>query len=232
MSGYANTTNLLVPSNAQTHCVRTAFTASAVPEVLNFQSFSLNNFQFNPQGGYFDNTAGTAPLVVTVSGLGFSFSIPAGRLLPVNFPSPADLTVSITGAGNVNIFWVDYPLILGASDGAAQLVQIEGTTPVSVVGGQVGITGNSPVDKSTVGTVANASTLLLAANDIRESLMIAAPQTAGVWLNMAGGTAAANGSGCILLPAGAIYESSIIVNQNAINYFCATAGLTIAVLEG
>jgi hypothetical protein len=62
--------------------------------------------------------------------------------------------------------------------------------------------------------------------------MIQAPQTAGIELNFAGGVAGPNLSGNITLPAGAIYESGITVNQNAINYYCALAGLVITVLEG
>jgi hypothetical protein len=232
MSGYANTTNLLVPSNAQTHCVVTNFTASAEPELINFQSFSLNNFQFNPQGAYFDNTQGTAPLVMQVAGLGFTLTIPAGRLVTANFPSPAGLIVNITGAGPVSIFWVDYPLITAGSDNGAQSVEISGTVPVSVVGGQVGIVGNTPVDKSITSTVAGVSTLLIAANSVRESIEVWAPQTVGIWINKAGGVAGPNLSGCIYLPQGQGYESGITVNQNEWNYYCATPDLVIVVLEG
>jgi hypothetical protein len=62
--------------------------------------------------------------------------------------------------------------------------------------------------------------------------MIQAPAGTGIELNFAGGVAGPNLSGCITLPAGAIYESGITVNQNAINYFCALNGQVITVLEG
>jgi hypothetical protein len=117
--------------------------------------------------------------------------------------------------------------------GVAQAVTI-GNQPIAttVTGGQIGIIGNTPVDESVTNTVAGASSPLLAANPNRKSLMIQAPQTADIELNFAGGVAGPNLSGNIALPAGAIYESGITVNQNAINYYCATGGLVITVLEG
>jgi hypothetical protein len=232
-SAFANTTNLLVPANASTHCVRTSFVAGGVPENINFNSFTLDNFPFNPQSAYFDNTAGSEDMIVTIVGLGFVLTIPTGTLVVSNFPSPANISVNITGAGPVNIFWCDYPQMLQPPGGVAQAVTI-GNQPIAttVTGGQVGIIGNTPVDESVTNTVSNASSPLLAANPNRKSLMIQAPQTAGIELNFAGGVAGPNLSGNITLPAGAIYESGITVNQNAINYYCVTGGLVIPVLEG
>jgi hypothetical protein len=232
-TGYVNTTNLLVPPNAATHCVRTTIIASATPQVLNFGQFSVDNFPFNPQAAYFDNTANDAALVVTVIGLAFTLTIPAGALTAANFPAPQDIEFSITGAGTVNIFWVDYPLIFsppGANSGATVSIANQPVS-VAVVSGAVTVSGSDPIDKSVV-TVSDVSTMLLAANATRKSLLIQAPQSTGVWLNFAGGAAGVGLSGCIFLPAGAIYESSIVVNLNEITYYCATAGLTIAVLEG
>jgi hypothetical protein len=232
--GFVNTTNLLVPPNAMTHCVKTAFTASASIVNINFQQFSLDNFSFNPQAAYFDNTAGEADLIVEVLGLGFTLSIPAGAMQAANFPSPANAQFNITGAGNVVVYWVDYPLTLTTPNGGNAGTVLIGGQPVSVqvVGGQVGVAGNNPVDKSIAATVSDASTLLLAANANRKTLLIAAPQGSGVWLNMAGGAAGVGATGCLFLPAGAIYESGITVNQNAIYYYCTVANETICVLEG
>jgi hypothetical protein len=222
-SSYANTTNLLVPPNAATHCVKTGFTATASPFLIDFQAFSLNNYPFNPQGVYADNTAGSGPLTLTVQGLGFTMTIPAGQMVPFNFPSPQNVVISAVGLGNVNLYWTDYPLVNANGSGGSS---------VFVTGGEIGISGTTPVDASVESTVANTSEPLLPANANRKYIMIQAPQTAGLWLNFAGGTAGPDLSGCIFLPQGNAYESTNIVNLNAINYFCSTANLVIAVLEG
>jgi hypothetical protein len=229
---FGNTTNLLVPQGGTTHCVKTSFTASATPENLSFQQFSLDNFNFNPQAGYFDNTQGTQPLVVTVQGLGFTFSIPAGSLQAVNFPSPANITLNVTGAGPVTIYWLDYPVLVQPPNGAASSVTVANSPlPVSVVAGSVQITGDNPTDKSVTDTVAATSSPLIAANPVRSSIEVQAPQTTGIWINKAGGVAGPNLTGCIFLPAGAIYESGVVVNRNAWTYWCSTAGLVIPILE-
>jgi len=219
--------------NSSTHCVRTSFTGAGTAELIDFGQFSLDNYPFNPQAAYFDNTQGTSDMIFQVIGLGFQLTIPAGAMVATNFPSPANVRVNITGTGPINIFWLDYPVTIQPPGGISQEVTVGNTPlPVNVTEGFVGIRGNTPQDKSITDTVDAVSTLLIAANPSRTSIEVQAPQTAGIWVNKCGGVAGPNLSGCIYIPAGAIYESGITVNQNEWNYYCDTAGLVIPVIEG
>ena len=110
-----NTTNLLIPYGQTTHAVQTQFTASATPTQWSWGSYTLqqgSNVTFSPQAAYVDNTAGTAPLVVTISPIGYTFTVPAGVSSSVNYPAPlSGQGFSATGSGNASIVWVDYPIV-------------------------------------------------------------------------------------------------------------------------
>lgn len=80
-------------------------------------------------------------------------------------------------------------------------------------------------------TVATTSTQLMAANANRKKLVIQAPQTAGVWLNMVGGVASVAGDGCLFLAAGQMLTSDEFCTTAEIRYFCATASLKLVALE-
>lgn len=86
-----------------------------------------------------------------------------------------------------------------------------------------------PVSRSANST--GASQEIMPANQGRRWLLIQAPQTAALWVNLRGGVAAANGADCFHLPAGGTYEAQTFVTASAVTVFCATAALMIAALE-
>lgn len=89
--------------------------------------------------------------------------------------------------------------------------------------------GFTLVSHSISSTVASASTSLVAANAARKLLRVMAPQGAGLWLNLLGGTAGQSLSDCVYVPPGALYESR---DTNAVTYWCGTAALVIPAFEG
>ena len=61
------------------HSVAVSFTASALPYVVDFSSFSSGNYTFWPQGGYVDNSLGTADVVITILPINFTVTVTAGQ---------------------------------------------------------------------------------------------------------------------------------------------------------
>ena len=84
------------------------------------------------------------------------------------------------------------------------------------------------VSRSVASTAASASTTLVAANAARRLLRVQAPQGAGVWLNLLGGTAGTNGPDCLYLAPGDVFEGQ---DTNAATYWCATGGLVLSAWE-
>lgn len=181
MATTSPTRNFLVPADGSTHCVRTDFTlAPGVAQVFSWKTFSLDNFKFYPQGAYVDNTAGTADVLVTVNPIGYTFRIPAGSNKSVQYPAPAaDQTISITGNGNVRVFWVDYPTF---PDVDLQALNFSGSSPLPVT------VGNSPVVQVAQLAIGNVPYASLAASAIRTSntYVIAVTNVATAQLQLTG----------------------------------------------
>lgn len=80
-------------------------------------------------------------------------------------------------------------------------------------------------------TVGSTSTELLEKGSWKKNWRAMAPRGADLWINPAGGPAGPDLPGSFLAPAGTMFgSSSDYVENTAINYWCASAGLTIPVI--
>lgn len=109
------TTNTKAPNSAQSHVVVSSDTASVNVIFGDFRSIEFSGVPFNPQGAYIDNTKSAAALNILLQPINYTITVPAGQMLQTSFPSPASLTYQITGGGDFNIFWVDYPVFASGS---------------------------------------------------------------------------------------------------------------------
>lgn len=108
-----STTNYMVPSNGQTHCVAYKGTASSTPFLIDWRQFAIDAQSFQPQGVFIDNTQGTVPLVLVVNPIGYVITVPAGTTQQSQFPAPSGQTMTITGdpINQVSIYFVDFPVL-------------------------------------------------------------------------------------------------------------------------
>jgi hypothetical protein len=150
------------------------------------------------------------------------------------------LTASLTGS-------------LPAGTNALGSVSVSNLPAIQPVSGMVGVSGTVAVQdsaaeaslatiatntaapaarvlasRSAASTVAGGSTALVSANAGRRLLRVQAPQGAGVWLNLLGGTAGANALDCLYLAPGDVFEGQ---DTNAVTYWCATGGLILSAWE-
>lgn len=124
------TTNYMVPSSGSTHAVsdNPVLTAAGIP--YDFRGFELDNYPFRPQGVFIDNSANTGEAVLTVKGMQFSVPVPAGASMAFNFPSPkGGAEILVTGNGQVNLTFVDFPVMPQLSYVAGQVVQMAAVPP-------------------------------------------------------------------------------------------------------
>ena len=127
------TANYLVPLDGTTHTVAMSGVASATPQIIDWNTFSVNNFPFVPQGAFVDNTGGSGTLTLTILPLGFNVTIPAGTSRVVGWPAPKTQQTQITGSGAFTIFFVDYPVFTSdAAAAAGNSTVYIGNTPVPV----------------------------------------------------------------------------------------------------
>jgi len=104
--------NYLVPATGTTNSVPVVGPFSATPTPVDFREISLNGEQFVPSGVFIDNSAGAAPLVITIQGMqGFSIVCPAGARTARQYPAPIDQICSITGNGNAVCIFTDFPVL-------------------------------------------------------------------------------------------------------------------------
>lgn len=104
--------NYLVPATGTTNSVPVVGVFSAVPTRADFREVELNGVQFVPSGVFIDNSAGAAPLVISVEGMsGFTLSCPAGSRMGRQYPAPIDQICNITGNGQGIVIFVDFPVI-------------------------------------------------------------------------------------------------------------------------
>lgn len=105
------TTNYLVPAAGQTHCVSFDGVFSASAEKIDWRQYSVDNFPFNPQGVFIDNSQGAGPLVILIKPINYTVSCPAGQRLQAQFPAPNGQNMEITGNGQASLFFVDFPVL-------------------------------------------------------------------------------------------------------------------------
>lgn len=139
-----NTSNYLVPSSGSTHAVTFSGTFSATKQVIDWQSFSINNFPFQPQGAFIDNSAGTGNLVIKILPINYSVTIASGSVSQVQFPAPNNMTMEITGDGDATIVFVDFPVLPDAGQ-----VSVKGTVTVTPSGG---VMDTQPAQNASGGT--------------------------------------------------------------------------------
>lgn len=123
-----NLQNYLVPASGQVHGVQYNPVLTATPFVIDWRQFSVDNFPFQPQGVFIDNSQGTGELVITIAPLNWTVRCPAGVHKQAQFPAPNGQTASITGAGQATLIFVDFPVLPDAGE-----VNIGNTVQVSVV---------------------------------------------------------------------------------------------------
>lgn len=122
--------NYLVPSSGQTHCVEFSGVLSAQAALIDWAQFSVDSFPFIPQGVFIDNTQGTGALTITVLPLNYNIVCPAGQVLQAQFPAPINQTMQVTGNGQAQLFFVDFPVLP-----SGQQVSIAGVANVNIESG-------------------------------------------------------------------------------------------------
>lgn len=130
-----NTTNYLIPAAGSTHYVNYSGVFSATPVTIDWRNYQINNFPFQPQGVFVDNTQGTGELVINIQPIGYNVIIPAGTSAQAQFPAPNGQTMSITGNGQATVIFVDFPVLPNAGQ-----VNIGNTVNVDITGIAAGVT--------------------------------------------------------------------------------------------
>ena len=153
------TTNYLVPAGGTTHGVSYTETFSAAPVVIDWRNFTINNFPFQPQGAFIDNTLGVGTLTVTVLPINYSITVGAGQSAEVQFPAPNGMTMQITGNGQATLFFVDFPVLpTGVSSGSGtQNVAITNQPTVTIGGQPIQVTSGSNAAQFINANISNAS---------------------------------------------------------------------------
>ena len=134
-SNYGSATNYLVPAGGQTHYVAFSQVFTATPETFDWRQFAIDNFPFQPQGAFIDNTAGTASLIINIQPINFNVVVPAGVGAQVQFPAPNGQSMSITGLGQATVVFVDFPVLPDAG-----LVDIGNTVSINIAAIAGGVT--------------------------------------------------------------------------------------------
>lgn len=122
-------TNYLVPSSGGTHFVPVSGVFGGTPFIVDFRQFTVDQFPFNPQGVFIDNSQGTGDLQVAISPGGWVIDCPAGARMSTSYPAPNGQSCSITGNGQATVIFVDFPVLPNAG-----AVTVLGTVNVDVVG--------------------------------------------------------------------------------------------------
>jgi len=120
--------NYLVPAAGQTHAATLSGIFSATPQSIDWRQFSVDNFPFQPQGVFIDNSAGVAPIVINIQPINYNVSCAAGAVGQFQFPAPDNQTCSIIGNGQATIVFVDFPVLPNAGQ-----TNIAGTVNANIV---------------------------------------------------------------------------------------------------
>jgi hypothetical protein len=137
-SNQYSTTNYLVPAAGNTHAVNFEGVFSATAQSIDWRQFGVDNFPFNPQGVFIDNTQGVSELSILIKPINFTVKCPAGQSGQYQFPAPNGQTCEITGNGQASIFFVDFPVLPNAGE-----VNIAGTIQAAIASVSPGVTFDS-----------------------------------------------------------------------------------------
>jgi hypothetical protein len=177
--------NYLVPSSGRTHAVPVEGVFSAQAYTIDWNQFKNDNFAFQPQGVFIDNSAGTGELdvVIYANGLNgpvfWTIKCPAGAYKTANFPAPNGQAAGITGNGEATVIFVDFPVLPDAG-----AVTVENTVNVTWTGNP-GVTptvnsGGTPYQNTEVPAL--ASTLYSGAITGATKTATLVPGTANLYL--------------------------------------------------
>ena len=148
-----STYNYLVPADGTTHEVSfSGILVSGQDYDIDWHSFIQNNFPFRPQGAKIQNPS-SAPVVLANPSTGETSTCPPESSRWVSFTSTAHMKQTLSGAGNVTVIFVDYPVIETAP------VSSDGTPIAPSLGDTVTITGSIPAGTNTIGNVGIAGSI-------------------------------------------------------------------------
>ena len=155
-----STYNYLVPADGTTHEVSfSGILVSGQDYDIDWHSFIQNNFPFRPQGAKIQNPS-SAPVVLANPSTGETSTCPPESSRWVSFTSTAHMKQTLSGAGNVTVIFVDYPVIETAP------VSSDGTPIAPSLGDTVTITGSLPAGENTIGAVGIVGALPAGSNTI------------------------------------------------------------------
>lgn len=105
--------NYLVPASGRVHGVsyKNDFGGVQSTDSVDWGSYKVNNFPFIPQGAFIDNTQGTGDLTIYIEEIQYTIFVPQGISKQSQFPALDRSTMTITGTGQVSIFFVDFPVL-------------------------------------------------------------------------------------------------------------------------
>lgn len=106
--------NYTVPVNGQGRAATFQDVFTPTPVWIDFralQGSDLAGTPFRPSGVYIDNTLGTGDLIINFGAIGYRIVCPAASMLNLPYPAPVSEMVSIIGAGQASVIFVDYPVI-------------------------------------------------------------------------------------------------------------------------
>lgn len=238
-----NLANLTAPASGVTHGAKWQV-AIVGGETVRLNMLSQQEFLgvFLGQSMQVDNTANASQVTIMETTYGWIRIVAAGALVTFQYPAVQNQNFIFSCPDDVlfgiSIFdWPAFPDYgTNTSGGASSSVTILGQ-PIEVtdLAAEASLATLQPAvtltSRSTT-TVAATSTALMGANAARKYLLIAAPQTADVWVNPLGGTAGIGLADCFRIASGGSYESGAYVWNGAITYFCATGSLELPAVEG
>jgi hypothetical protein len=170
-------TNYMIPAAGTPHAVIYDQIFSATPFAIDWKQFMVDNFPFQPQGVFIDNTNGASPIVINIQPIDFNVTCPAGATKQAQFPAPTGQTMTITGNGQASIIFVDFPVL--PSDGSTGIVG--NVTVVNATGGNLVTTLQPAVASALAGSITGVAvtvSLAPAANTNLRKLTISLTENA------------------------------------------------------
>ncbi len=135
--------NCDLPANNQRRAATFNDTFSATPVWIDFRSLKgsdLSGTPFRPSGVHIDNTLGSGDLTINFGAIGYRIVCPANAMLNLPYPAPISDMVSVIGAGQATLIFVDYPVEPFLKEG----------TMTQTLWGQIGGTLSNQSDLQTV----------------------------------------------------------------------------------
>lgn len=226
------TTNYLIPSGGQTQYVNYEGVFSAIPTPIDWRNFSVNNQPFQPQGAFIDNTQGTGDLVINIQPINFSVTVPAATSASVQFPAPANQTMSVTGSGQASLVFVNFPVLPNAGQvniGNIPSVIIDGiasgvTIPVALA---ATAPGGAPYQVQQIPFVPVGNTQALNVGTANGSIMLAAGTTSARLVNDGAQPIFVNFGGAAVIPVPGTPAAGFCMLPNTVETFTVAGGTTV-----